>query len=134
MRILLLFLTLAFTQELEVEGDLKVTGNIDAQNQAIKNVGAPADMNDAINAQVLQNALTDNGPFEIEYYQVYFRYGHSTSGPLDIKYRGDGETDFTDNWPAFINQKSLEGWSHTIFHIGDSDMTICELKRKIEEE
>ncbi len=133
MRILLLTLSLLFAQELEVQGDLKVSGSIDAQNNPVKNVGVPQSLTDAINGNVLQNALTDNGPFEIEYYQVYFRHGHQTVGPLDIKYRGNGETDFTDNWPAFINQKSLEGWSHTIFHIGDSDMTICELKRKIEE-
>ena len=71
-RILLLFLTFTFAAELEVEGDLKVTGNIDAQNNPIKNVGVPMDMNDAINAQILQDVLRDNGPFEIEYYQIPF--------------------------------------------------------------
>ena len=64
MRILLIFLTLTFATELEVDGNLKVTGNVDVQNNPIKNVGIPTDMNDAINAEVLQSALRDDGVFE----------------------------------------------------------------------
>ena len=60
MRILLLFLTLTFAGELEVEGDLKVTGNIDAQNNPIKNVGIPQELTDAINGNVLQDALRED--------------------------------------------------------------------------
>ena len=46
------------------------------QNNPIKNVGIPQEMTDAINAQILQDALRDDGPFEIEYYQVAFNYGN----------------------------------------------------------
>ena len=115
---------------------MKVTGNIDAQNNPIKNVGVPMDMNDAINAQILQDALRDNGPFEIEYYQVWFHYGQDASpnNTLTIKYRMDGESSFTGNWSAFINQKSLNGWSYNVYQLSvSSDMLIYELKRPIVE-
>ena len=134
MRILLLYIGIIFATELEVDGNLKVTGNIDAQNNSIKNVGVPTDMNDAVNAQFLQNTLSEDGPFDIEYYQVWFHYGASTGGTLNIKYRGDGETEFTDDWTTFINQKSLEGWSHTAMVLtSGADMMIYELRRPIEE-
>ena len=70
MRILLLFLTFTFAGELDVEGDLKVSGNIDAQNNPIKNVGMPQELTDAINGNVLQDALRDDGPFEYKIYMV----------------------------------------------------------------
>ena len=50
--------------ELEVDGNLKVIGNIDAQNNPIKNVGTPTDMSDAINGNVLQDALRNDTSFE----------------------------------------------------------------------
>ena len=57
-RIILPFLlTFIIAGELEVDGNLKVSGNIDAQNQAIKNVGIPQELTDAINGNVLQEAL-----------------------------------------------------------------------------
>ena len=48
--ILLLLLTFIHTQELEVEGDLKVTGNIDASNQRITNVAEPVLTSDVATA------------------------------------------------------------------------------------
>ena len=44
----------AFTQEFEVDGNLKVIGNIDASNQRITNVGSPTTMQDAVNSEFLQ--------------------------------------------------------------------------------
>ena len=41
---------------MEVDGDLKVTGQIDASNQRIKNVAPPSNMTDAVNAPA------DNAP------------------------------------------------------------------------
>ena len=72
--LLILLMAIVYAGELEVEGDLKVTGNIDAQNNPIKNVGVPSDMNDAINAQILQDALREDGPFEYKMYisRIYF--------------------------------------------------------------
>ena len=67
MRILLLCLTFLFAGELEVDGDLKVSGNIDAQNNPIKNVGIPQELTDAINGNVLQDALRDDGVYEFKF-------------------------------------------------------------------
>ena len=57
MRILLLFLTFTFAGELEVEGDLKVSGNIDAQNNPITNVGTPVLDTDATNLSTVRSML-----------------------------------------------------------------------------
>ena len=66
-KILLISLSMLFAGEMEVDGDLKVTGQIDASNQRVKNVGPPTDMMDAINAQALQNALRNDGLYQYDY-------------------------------------------------------------------
>ena len=66
--ILVLMFTASFSQELEVEGNLKVQGNIDASNQRVTNVGSPTDLTDAVNTEFLQDALRDDGNYE---YKVY---------------------------------------------------------------
>ena len=81
MRILLLFLTFTFAGELEVQGDLKVSGSIDAQNNPIKNVGIPQELTDAINGNVLQDALRDDGPFE---YKMYITRMYSSRYQVDM--------------------------------------------------
>ena len=68
-KFLIILISFTFATELEVDGNLKVTGNIDAQNQRIKNVGIPQDLTDAINGNVLQDALRDDGTYE---YKVRF--------------------------------------------------------------
>ena len=68
-RYLFLLLTFAFTTELEVDGNLKVTGTVDANNNPITNVGSPQSMSDAINGNVLQSALRDDGVYE---YLIYY--------------------------------------------------------------
>ena len=75
MRILLLFLTFTFAGELEVEGDLKISGNIDAQNNPIKNVGVPQELTDAINGNVLQDALRQNDNYEYTFLLVQVSMG-----------------------------------------------------------
>ena len=72
MRILLLSLGILFASELEVQGDLKVSGSIDAQNNPVKNVGVPQSLTDAINGNVLQDALRDDGSYE--YMFLYLRF------------------------------------------------------------
>ena len=69
-KIALVLTALAFlqAQELEVEGNLKVQGNIDASNQRVTNVGSPTDLQDAVNTEFLQNALRDDGNYE---YKIY---------------------------------------------------------------
>jgi hypothetical protein len=55
---LTLLLTIPFTQELQVEGNLKVTGSIDAQGNPITNVGSPVQSDDAVNMGFLQTEMT----------------------------------------------------------------------------
>ena len=69
-KLLLISFTLLFSTELEVDGNLKVTGEIDAQNNAIKNVGIPTTMTDAINGNVLQDALRDDSSYEYKMYMI----------------------------------------------------------------
>ena len=86
MRILLLFLTLAFSGELEIEGDLKVSGSIDAQNNPIKNVGIPQTLTDAINGNVLQDALRDDGQYEYTFIMVHLNSPANISDTVQICY------------------------------------------------
>ena len=50
----ILLITGVFAQELEVEGSLKVIGEIDAQGNAITNVGNPTQDNDAVNLSTVR--------------------------------------------------------------------------------
>ena len=56
MKYLLLFTTLIFAGELEVDGDLKVTGTGDANGNPITNVGAPLLSTDAVNAGIVKRS------------------------------------------------------------------------------
>ena len=53
--ILCLALPVLFAQELEVEGNLKVTGEIDAQGNPITNVGNPTQDADAVNLSTVRD-------------------------------------------------------------------------------
>ena len=109
-RILLLFLTFTFAGELEVDGDLKVTGNIDAQNNPIKNVGIPQTLTDAINGNVLQDALRDQGPFEYKYYRVFLL----TNGVSDAMYyleMGSGYNNIMSDWIEHLGNLVLDDWT-----------------------
>ena len=131
--IILSFLTGLFAGELEVDGNLKLSGSIDMQNQIIKNVGEPQSLTDAINGNVLQNALRNNGPFEIEYYQVVFSYASQLDGIFSVNYRGLNQTTWATDWEGFINQKSLDGWSFNRLQL-PGDFYVYELIRPIGEQ
>ena len=90
---------------------MKVTGNIDAQNQRIKNVGVPTNMSDAINAQVLQDALRDDGPFE--YKLVGTRLTNEmlhNNGSFTLSYKNYGETSWSNNFESYLNTLEDSGW------------------------
>ena len=70
MRYLFLLLTFAFTTELEVDGVIKANSGIDANNNPITNVGIPQSMSDAINGNILQDALRDDGSYEFRLFYV----------------------------------------------------------------
>ena len=57
--IVLIFFSIIFVQELEVDGTLKVTGGIDVQGQTISNVGNPVNANDAIPMSAVSGVVTN---------------------------------------------------------------------------
>ena len=57
MILMVLSLSLMFSQQLQVDGNLKVTGEIDAQGQAIKNVGVPQSATDAVNLATVEGLV-----------------------------------------------------------------------------
>ena len=61
MKYLILFTTLIFSAELEVDGDLKVTGTVDASGNPITNVGAPLLSTDAASAGYVLSATGGKG-------------------------------------------------------------------------
>ena len=112
-RIILPFLlTFIIAGELEVDGNLKVSGNIDAQNQAIKNVGIPQDLTDAINGNVLQDALRDQGLYEYDYIRVKFNNGlfTGTGSTFSTSYMELGQESWTSDFVSKLNQLMLDGW------------------------
>ena len=143
--LLLLFLTLAFTQELEVEGNLKVTGNIDAQNNPIKNVGIPQELTDAINGNALQDALRDDGPYE--YMFLYLSFENLFTGdpmlsrrvlyivPTDNYITGNA---WDEGGMSKLTELSAEGWEISKRMQGYEEnvntlRAVYELRRKLEE-
>ena len=154
MRILLLSLGILFASELEVQGDLKVSGSIDAQNNPVKNVGVPHSLTDAINGNVLQDALREDGVYEFKFIPVLFSYaleGSShwgSNGDLyTIYYKEEGDYYFDSNdFSAYANLLSQDGWIlYHRTHVGSTTMSngsstygggpvfIYEFKRIIEE-
>ena len=77
MKYLILFTTLIFAAEMEVDGNLKVTGTVDANGNPITNVGAALSMTDAINGNVLQSALRDDGVYEYKFYATQSSMGQN---------------------------------------------------------
>jgi len=72
-----------FTQELKVDGNLKVEGNIDASGNAIKNVGTPQAVTDALNLQALNNMMTDDTQYEYKIIHVYTNWYNSYGGYIN---------------------------------------------------
>ena len=128
--------SLLLSQQLQVDGNLKVTGEIDAQGQAIKNVGTPQAVTDALNLQTLNNMMTDDVVYEYNYFSVYFPYYNST-GSLSGNYKEyGGDNSFTSGWLEKLNELSVEGWIlHNTFKPSvNSDTFIFMLKRPLEQE
>ena len=113
MRILLLCLTFMFAGELEVEGDLKVTGNIDAQNNPIKNVGIPQELTDAINGNVLQDALRDDTEYEYKIILIRIEDGYNPSDMHGHEYGLDA----ADTWNSSYSNNLISLLeSNWLFH------------------
>ena len=127
--------SIVFSGEMEVDGDLKVTGQIDASNQRIKNVAPPSNMTDAVNAQVLQDALRDEGNYEVAYYAVKF-YEIEGSWIFRIEYKEIGATSYGGDWQTFVNEQLSNGWKiNNIIRgdVGSHIHAVYELKRLLDE-
>ena len=118
MRYLFLILTFAFATELEVDGNLKVTGTMDANNNPITNVGSPLTMSDAINGNVLQDALRDDDVYEYLSYKVYV---HPEQSNTLFKWilLGDGsERSWEHDFTSELNTRALDGYQiHNIIDL-----------------
>lgn len=143
---ILIISTLSFSQELQVDGDLKVTGSIDAQGNPITNVGPPQAVTDALNLQTLNNMITNDGTYEFKFISVMFgNVANSNSGSGDyfiIHYKPIGSNWITGGFTEYLDQLSLEGWqisSRMISpfapgtNVANSMCVVYELRRPLEE-
>ena len=112
MKYLLIFTTFLFAGELEVDGDLKVTGTVDAQGNPITNVGAALSMTDAINGNVLQDALRDDGPFEYKLVATKVDYNWLTNdnNGFQVSYKFIGSPYWNGEFESYLTQLSNQGW------------------------
>ena len=142
MKYLLLFTTLIFAAEMEVDGDLKVTGTVDANGNPITNVGTALSMTDAINGNVLQSALRDDGVYEYSYIRMKFNNGMftGTGSTFSTSYMELGQESWTSDFVIKLNQLMLDGWivSHR-FGFGspqsaETYLAIYELRRPISDD
>ena len=112
-KILFISLSLLFAGEMEVDGNLKVTGQIDASNQRIKNVGPPTDMMDAINGNVLQDALRDDGVYEYKVILIRISYSGNSSNMHGHEYGLDA----ADSWNSSYSNNLISFLeSNWLFH------------------
>ena len=115
MKYLLLFTTMLFAGELEVDGNLKVTGTVDASGNPITNVGAAISMTDAINGNVLQSALRDDGVYE---YKVFLTRLHLNGHINAIEYyeyqngvnAGNESSEWSNNFHNVLIPLLTDGW------------------------
>ena len=114
-KLFILIFSIVIAGELEVDGDLKVNGTVDAQGNPITNVGAPQTLTDAVNAGILASALSDEGVYEYKYYYIAFAtftwegWDQAFAQGLS-KYKSIDFTDEGTDWQAKIDILSDEGW------------------------
>lgn len=125
---------------------MKVTGNIDAQNNPIKNVGIPQELTDAINGNVLQDAFRDDGPFEYKMFIVDINQSHYDGGYVDLNYHeyiegqtSSGYNSWNTQFQNILFPLLNEGWKidqtipMSVAATTSHYKTIWILKRLIEE-
>ena len=101
-----------------MNGNLRVTGNIDANDQRVMNIGSPEDMRDAVNTEFLQESLRDDpGPFEFKFvYISIVTENHNTSsatsvlGYFTLDEQSGVINSLSYGGTSYINQLSSDGW------------------------
>jgi hypothetical protein len=99
--------------ELQVDGDLKVSGTVDAQGNTITNVGAPQTLTDAVNAGILASALSDDGVYEYLIYYTAFWPGYFWGEEWNFrhsKYVSVDGSETGDNWQTKLNTLASQGY------------------------
>jgi len=116
-KILFILLSFGLAAEMEVDGNLKVTGTVDASGNPITNVGAPLLSTDAVNAETLASVLSDDAIYEYLLYQVKI----GTNNPLlnaewillDV-----GVESWSNNFTTELNIRALEGYEiHSMMNL-----------------
>ena len=139
--IMFILLSFCLAGEMEVDGNLKVTGTVDANGNPITNVGAPLLSTDAVNAGTLASVLSDDGVYEYRYIRMKFNNGlyTGTGSTFSTSYMELGQESWTSDFVIKLNQLMLDGWivSHRFDHPTPSStetlIVIYELRRLIEE-
>ena len=137
-----LIFNIAFAQQTEIDGKLKVKGEVDVSGNRITNIGDAITAGDAINTQNLQDALWDEGPYETKTYLVDCAQGNRYNGltydgyEFGCMYKNYGDKNFTDNWDAALDALSQANWK--IYHVvvintnSDNWRTLWVMRKKIE--
>jgi len=101
--IVLMIMNIGFAQDFDIDGDLKVSGEIDAQNNPIKNVGSPVLGTDAVNMATLSSVMTiPDANYEYKIRSLYINnMVHNTSYPTSVywwKLEENFDTRYTTSW------------------------------------
>ena len=113
---LILLLNIASTQQTEIDGKLKVKGEIDASDNRITNVAPPTTTGDAVNVDYLSSSLSGEGPWEYKIITVWYYRMHHTTGYVASKITYYKEYDLNTNdydgtnWGSYLNTLAADGW------------------------
>ena len=114
--ILLLPFAIVFAQQTEIDGKLKVKGEIDASNNRITNVAPPTTTGDAVNVDYLASSLSVEGPWEYKIITVWYQYIYYSEGYGSSKKTFYKEYDLNiddydgTNWGSYLNTLAADGW------------------------
>jgi hypothetical protein len=111
--LLLLSFQFSFAQEFKVDGNLKVTGKIDAQNQPITNVGNPIEGFDAVNLSTLSSLIGSDANYDYKVrYVVHsaMSFNSSTNSTLFMKFEEDFKTKYESSWYAEYESIISDGY------------------------
>ena len=99
-------------------------------------------MTDAINGNVLQDALRDDTVYQYDYIRMKFNNGllDGTGSSFSTSYMELGQESWTSDFVIKLNQLMLDGWivSHRFGFMSSSSVetfiAIYELRRPVEQE
>ncbi len=130
--------SLLLSQQLQVDGNLKVTGEIDAQGNAIKNVGTPQAVTDALNLQTLNNMMTDDGVYEYKIILIKVSGTHEFTSLSGHEYGVNVENQWSTSYSTNLISFLESNWTfHKEIPLGVLDgkyKFLLILKRSIEDE